>query len=109
MKRMVNLMLLLLLVMVPLTACGAGGQKDVQPGPAESGSQAEGKTIHGTINRIGDYLVLVTEEGEHQVMDFGEGVTADGFAEGDSVDVTYTGELGDQEPYPVITAIAKSK
>ena len=58
---------------------------------------------------MGDYLVLLTGDGEYQVMDYGKGVSADGFAEGDSVEITYTGELGVEGSNPVITAISKAK
>ena len=42
-------------------------------------------------------------------MEYGEGITMDGFAEGDRVDVSYTGELGVDGTYPVITAITKTE
>ena len=49
--------------------------------------------VQGIINKIDSYLLLLTDDGEYHIMDYGEGVTMDGFAEGDKVDVTYTGEL----------------
>ena len=41
-------------------------------------------------------------------MDYGEGIVMDGLSQGHSVDVTYTGQLGDESANPVITAIEKS-
>ena len=38
-------------------------------------------------------------------MELGEGVSLDSFSEGDSVKVTYTGELGDEETPPVVSDI----
>ena len=65
--------------------------------------------MSGIINQMGDYLVLLTGDGEYQVMDYGKGVSDDGFEEGDSVEITYTGELGVEGSNPVITAISKAK
>lgn len=77
--------------------------------PDKSGEEAkEQKTIKGVINRLGTYLVLLTEDGEYQVMDYGEGVTADDWKEGDKVEITYTGELGTETETPVIVSIAKA-
>ena len=111
-KRM--LILSVLMLALALSGCGAGGagrkpapSPSPSPTPSAAVEQKEEKVIRGTINRIGSYLVLLTGEGEYQVMDFGEGVTADGFAEGDQVDVTYTGELGAEDTDPVIQAMEK--
>ena len=54
---------------------------------------------------MGDFLVLLTDAGEYQVMDLDEGVSLDGFSEGDSVTVTYTGDLGDEVTPPVVSAV----
>lgn len=111
MKRMVCLMMTLLLAAACLTACGAagGGAKDSKSTPAISEEKGAEKVVHGTINRIDNYLVLLTDDGEYQIMDYGDGVTLDDYAEGDQVNVTYTGELGVEGSNPVITAIAKAK
>ena len=66
---------------------------------------ADEQTLTGVINRMGDFLVLLTDAGEYQVMDLDEGVSLDGFSEGDSVTVTYTGDLGDEETPPVVSAV----
>ena len=100
MKRLLCTLLMLTLLAVPLVGCAAEKAAD---------ASTQGKTLHGIINKIDDYLVLLTDEGEYQMMDLGEGVTLEGFAEGDSVDVTYTGELGETESTPVVTAIVKAK
>ena len=71
--------------------------------------QKEEKVVRGTINKIDNYLVLLTEDDEYQIMDYGEGVTVDEFMEGDKVEVTYTGELGVDSSTPVIVSIAKVK
>lgn len=112
MKRLVCLMMAMLLAVSCLAACGASGGgagKDNKSTPAVSEETSAGKVVHGTINRIDNYLVLLTDDGEYQIMDYGEGVTLDDYAEGDSVNVTYTGELGVEGSNPVITAIAKAK
>ena len=80
-----------------LTGCGRSGQ-------AEPAAGQEEQTLSGVINRMDDLLVLLTDAGEYQVMDLGEGVSLDGFAEGDSVTVTYTGGLGDEETPPVVAS-----
>lgn len=96
-----------------LTGCSAKGEGTDQPPsgsqPAVTEEKAESKVVHGVINRIDNYLVLLVGDGEYQIMEYGEGVTMDGFTEGDKVDVSYTGELGVDGMYPVITAIAKSE
>ena len=53
--------------------------------------------------------MLLTDAGEYQVMDYGKGVNADDFAEGDKVSITYTGELGVEGSTPVIVAISKAE
>lgn len=112
MKRKICLMLVLALMAVSLTACGmlGGGKQASQPqsSPAVSEEKPEAKVVHGIINKIDSYLVLLTGEGEYQSMDYGEGVTMDEFMEGDSVDVTYTGELGVEGSTPVIVSIVKA-
>ena len=60
------------------------------------------------INKIDSYLVLLTEDGEYQIMDYSSDVVLDNFAEGDTVDITYTGQLGDESASPMIVSIAKS-
>ena len=101
-----------MMVMLALSACGKmGGGKaaDASPSQPQSTEQMEEKKVSGIINQMGDYLVLLTGDGEYQVMDYGKGVSADGFEEGDSVEITYTGELGVEGSNPVITAISKAK
>lgn len=112
MKRKICLLLTLVMVMLALTACGKmGGGKtaDASPSQPQSTEEVEEKKVSGVINRLGEYLVLLTGDGEYQVMDFGKGVSGDGLAEGDSVEITYTGELGVDGAVPVITAISKVK
>ena len=112
MKRKICLMLVLALMAVSLTACGmtGGSKQSAQPkdSPAASQETPAGKVVHGIINKIDSYLVLLTGDGEYQIMDYGEGVTMDDFMEGDSVDVTYTGELGVEGSTPVIVSIVKT-
>ena len=112
MKRKICLILTLVMVMLALSACGKmGGGKtaDASPSQPQSTEKEEDKKVSGIINQMGDYLVLLTGDGEYQVMDYGKGVSADGFEEGDSVEITYTGELGVEGSNPVITAISKAK
>lgn len=115
-KRIVCLTLALMMVGLSLTACGSKGsgkdQKTDMPvsSPVAGEEQkTEGKMVHGVINKIDNYLVLLTDDGEYQIMEYGDGVTLDDFAEGDKVDVTYTGELGVEGSNPVIIAITKAE
>ena len=122
MKRVVCLTLMLMLMALAMTSCsmlGSGKQADkstpASSSQTDTSEQSQGeekkeeKVVQGTINKIDTYLVLLTEDGEYQVMDYGEGVTLDDFFEGDKVEVTYTGELGVDSSTPVIVSIAKVK
>ncbi len=97
------LLALALSIALLLAACGASGS-------AAEGSQQE-ESVTGTINRLDtDYLVLITDDVEYLVMDFGEsfsveGFSVEGFSEGDDVVITYTGTLENEEKPPVITAM----
>lgn len=98
-----------------LTACGAsddsaeaGSNGTPSESPQESAEQAE-QTVEGTINRLGDYLVLITEESEYQVMDFSKDFSPEGFEEGDDVVITYTGTLGNEEEPPIIIAMESTQ
>ena len=92
------LLALALSIALLLAACGASGS-------TAEGSQKE-ESVTGTINRLDtDYLVLITDDGEYQVMDFGESFSVEGFSEGDNVVITYTRTLGNEEKPPVITAM----
>ena len=104
-----------LLLTLSLAACGTPAGETNQDKSASSGSSSssqsqdaqETKTVQGIINKIDTYLVLLLDDGEYQIMDYGEGVTLDDYFEGDRVEVTYTGELGVEGVYPVINAITK--
>ena len=111
-KRKICLVLTLVLVVFALSACGkadSGKKTDDGSSQPQSTEKVEEKKVSGIINQMGDYLVLLTGDGEYQGMDYGKGVSVDGFAEGDSVEITYTGELGVDGATPVITAISKVK
>ena len=103
-----------LLLTLSLAACGTPAGESNQDKSASSGSSSssqsqdaqETKTVQGIINKIDTYLVLLLDDGEYQIMDYGEGVTLDDYFEGDRVEVTYTGELGVEGVAPVITAIS---
>ncbi|OUO44608.1 hypothetical protein [Flavonifractor sp. An306] len=113
MKRIACIALALMMAGLSLTGCGAKGGGTNQPPassqPTVTEEKTESKVVHGVINRIDNYLVLLTDDGEYQTMEYGEGITMDGFTEGDRVDVSYTGELGVDGTYPVITAITKTE
>lgn len=105
-----------LLLTLSLAACGTPAGKTSQDKSASSASSSssssssqsqETKTVQGIINKIDTYLVLLLDDGEYQIMDYGEGVTLDDYFEGDRVEVTYTGELGVEGVYPVFSAITK--
>ena len=76
-KRFFALGAAALMLCALLTGFGRSGQ-------AEPAAGQEEQTLSGVINRMDDFLVLLTDAGEYQVMDLGEGVSLDGFAEGDS-------------------------
>ena len=91
------LLALALSIALLLAACGASGS-------TAEGSQKE-ESVTGTINRLDtDYLVLITDDVEYLVMDFGESFSVEGFSEGDDVVITYTRTLENEEKPPVITA-----
>lgn len=104
-----------LLLTLSLAACGTPAGETSQDKSASSSSSSsshsqdaqETKTVQGIINKIDTYLVLLLDDGEYQIMDYGEGVTLDDYFEGDRVEVTYTGELGVEGVYPVFSAITK--
>lgn len=104
---------LMVLLLAGCKAPSSDGKESSQPTTTPETAQTsqspapEGKLLKGIINRIGNYLVLLTDDGVYQTMDFGEGVTMDSFTEGDSVEVTYTGTLNSPEADPVIIAITK--
>ena len=117
MKRMILLACAVLTLGILLTSCSpakntgdtSGTSSDKKPEssqsqPSESETQ---QTVEGVINKIDTYLVLLTDDGEYQVMDYGEGVTIDDFFEGNRVKITYTGKLGDENSTPVMVAIEK--
>lgn len=132
MKRMIAFALMLCL-MLSLAACGqkdSGKQESTdqdqttveeqanQPADngedsaeaqddKEAGDAQEEQTISGVVNKLDDYLVLLDNDGEYRIFDFGEGVDQSKLAEGDKVTVTYTGELGSEDPAPVAVSIQK--
>ena len=134
MKRMLAFALMLCL-MLSLAACGQknSGKQETSDGDQltveepvneaqdhemdadaaaaqESGEDAaqEEQTISGIVNRFGDYLVLLDGDDEYRIFDFGEGVDKSKLEEGDKVTVTYTGELGSEDPAPVAVSIQKN-
>ena len=113
MKRTLVLCAAALILVFSLTACGSSKSTDKDTDKSTESEVSETaedtQVIHGTINKIDSYLVLLTDDGEYQIMDYGEEIDMDAFSEGDSVNVTYTGTLGDEEHSPVITAIEKAE
>ena len=102
MKRTITA-LLAALMLLTLAACGSG-KTDASSG----GKKEDSATVSGVVNRMGDFLVLLTEDGAYQVFDFGEDVDQESLEEGDSVTVTYTGELGSEDPAPVAVSVEKT-
>ena len=93
-QRYLRLISLLLLLAI-LTACGTDREG------------AAGGTVEGVVNRNGDFLALLTDEGEYQAFEFGAGVDTGALEEGDCVSVTYTGELGKEDSTPTAVSISK--
>ena len=117
-KQFIAVGLVVLMMGICLAACSQSNNKSAEESNAagnnaeaqennskDQDSETEEHVITGIINRKDDYLVLLTKEGDYQVMDPGEGVSLDSFTEGDSVKDTYTGVLGDEANPPVISAI----
>ena len=73
-----------------------------------AGTEADSAAVNGVVHRMGDFLVLLTDDGTYQVFDFGEDVDQGRLEEGDSVTVTYTGELGSEDPVPVAVSVEKT-
>lgn len=96
-----------LMLGMPLSACGQSGQPGGGPDASESTVQTQ--VVSGVINRKGDFLVLLTDDGEYQVMDLSESVSLDDYSEGDSVKVTYAGELGNEDAPPVVLEITPAE
>lgn len=108
MKRIATMILGAALVL-SLAACakpGAPAKQSSSPAPTES-ETVETKTVTGVINRIDDYLVLLLDNGDYQIFDFDKELDPSSFAEGDKVEVTYTGVLGDENATPVAVVIMK--
>lgn len=132
MKKLVFTTLLMLCLVLSLAACGqnksntnstpgsmpessmSDGSMPDSPMPDSSmpdssmpeGSDAEeAEAISGIVNRLDSYLVLLDDEGNYLVFDFGDDVDQKALAEGDRVTVTYTGELGSENPAPVAVDI----
>lgn len=111
MKRLIT-GLLAALMLLTLAACGGetSGAGDASGSDAGSGTDTEATAaVSGVVNRLGDFLVLLTDDGEYRIFDFGEGLDTSGLEEGDSVTVTYTGELGSEDPAPVAVSIEENE
>ena len=89
--------LLAALLLLTLPACGGGNSA----GGAEEGTA----TVSGVVNRLGDFLVLLTDDGEYAIFDLGPEVDKSALEEGDQVTVSYTGELGNEKEPPVAVEI----
>ena len=68
----------------------------------------EEQTITAVLNRKGNDLVLVTEEGKYFRFDLGDGASLHGLEEGDRVMVTYTGTLEEYSENLVATSVQKN-
>ena len=108
-KQWIMLGTIVLMLGVFLAGCGKTNTPTADSSTSESTVSEEttgdAQTLTGIINRKDDFLVLLTDEGEYQVMDLEEGLSLEDFTEGDSVTVTYTGELGNEDTPPVVSAI----
>ena len=89
------------LILLTLAACGSE-----KTDAGNDGKEEDSATVNGVVNRMGDFLVLLTDDGTYQVFDFGEDQGR--LEEGDSVTVTYTGELGSEDPVPVAVSVEKT-
>ena len=108
MKRIATVVLgaALVLSLASCSKLGLPGKQSAAPAPSES-QTVETKTVTGVINRIDDYLVLLLDNGDYQIFDFDKELDPSSFAEGDKVEVTYTGVLGDENATPVAITIMR--
>ena len=104
-KQFIVLGAIVLMLGILLTACSQSNKESAETHSGNSTESSETQVISGTINRTGDFLVLLTDE----VMELGDGISLDNFSEGDYVKVTYTGELGNEDASPIISAIEKAE
>ena len=105
MKRLRKPAALLLALVMALTLAACGAEKT---DAGNDGKEEDSATVNGVVNRMGDFLVLLTDDETYQVFDFGEDVDQGRLEEGDSVTVTYTGELGSEDPVPVAVSVEKT-
>ena len=114
MKRTASL-LLLGAMLLSLAACGKPAAP-AETAPTETApveetaapNDAEEHAVSGIVNRLDSYLVLLDDQGNYLVFDFGDDVDQKALTEGDRITVTYTGELGSENPAPVAVAIQKA-
>ena len=79
------------------------------PTDDQSGEEAVGEhTISGVVNRLDEYLVLLDEDGEYHIFDYGIDVDPTSLEEGDKVTVSYNGTLDDEKETPVAVSIDKT-
>ncbi len=88
---------------------GTGTDSTSDTGTDTGADAEETAVISGVVNRLDDYLVLLTDDGEYMVFDFGEDVDSSSLEEGDRVTVSYTGQLGSEDPAPVAVSIEKAE
>ena len=88
---------------------GTGTDSTSDSGTDTGADAEETAAISGVVNRLDDYLVLLTDDGEYMVFDFGEDVDSSSLEEGDRVTVSYTGQLGSEDPAPVAVSIEKAE
>ena len=88
---------------------GTGTDSTSDTGTDTGADAEETAAISGVVNRLDDYLVLLTDDGEYMVFDFGEDVDFSSLEEGDRVTVSYTGQLGSEDPAPVAVSIEKAE
>ena len=88
---------------------GTGTDSTSDTGTDTGADAEETAAISGVVNRLDDYLVLLTDDGEYMVFDFGEDVDSSSLEEGDRVTVSYTGQLGSEDPAPVAVSIEKAE
>ena len=123
MKKILLLALTMLCLLASLTACGgqkgtANQQDDTATdtttdtttdtaSDTASDTTTEEQTISGIVNRLGEFLVLLDDNGDYHTFDFGIDVDPSGLEEGDSVTVTYNGTLDSEDSTPVAIDIEK--
>ncbi|WP_394884549.1 hypothetical protein [Clostridium butyricum] len=107
MKRFISLFLIVALFTCSLVGCGSHkDNSDITANDSNQSSETKESVMTGVVNRIDDYLVVLDDEGNYLKFKV-DGISLDGFTEGDEVNITYTGTLSEDSEDLVAKDIVK--